>query len=91
MRPINSNEIRIELNRNILIFNTITDTDVPLFYPICTEPKPDLLMRMRLDFDSIAKEYEFHTNIRIRWFYLKIRERIEALRDMKKYEIKYTY
>jgi hypothetical protein len=54
MRPINSNEIRIELNRNILIFNTITDTDVPLFYPICTEPKPDL-------------------------------------RDMKKYEIKYTY
>jgi len=82
MRPINSNEIRIELNRNILIFNTITDTDVPLFYPICTEPKPDLrrieekasrfsagrmsIMRMRLDFDSIAKEYEFHTNIRIR-------------------------
>lgn len=90
MRPINSDEVRIELNDNIFIFNQITDEHIPTLYFVSEETTPKSLENMRLNFDCIANEYDFNKNTEITRFYLKIRERIEALRDMKKYEIKYT-
>ncbi len=87
MPSLTSDELRCGINYSIITFNRVADNDIPSMYLISHNPTPKSLMRMRLDFDDIADNYNFENNELLKKLYLQIRERIEALYDMKKYEL----
>jgi len=84
MRPKDSDEIRAIVNQDIRVFNNVVSDEIPNIYKISDSPTPDSLMRLKDDFDAVAREYNFKSNNRTKQLYLRIRERLEALRDMEK-------
>lgn len=88
MQPLTSDELRCGINYSIMTFNKVTGDNIPSMYLVSYNPTPESLMRMRLDFDDMADNYNFENNDVVKNLYLQIRERIEALYDMKKYESK---
>lgn len=88
MQPLTSDELRCGINYSIMTFNKVTGDNIPSMYLVSYNPTSASLMRMRMDFDDIADSYNFENNELVKNLYLQIRERIEALYDMKKYEPK---
>lgn len=84
MRPRNSEDILYDINYRIYLFNHMVDDYTPSMYYASTEYTPESLMRMRIDFDSLVNEHNITQDEKVKSYYMRIRERIEALRDMKK-------
>lgn len=87
MPKLTSDELRCGINHSIMMFNKVTPNHIPSMYLVSSNPTVKSLMRMRLDFDAIADCYNFKDDELVKSLYFQIRERIEALHDMKKFNL----